>query len=391
MKFNRALERPKKSFLLLGPRGTGKSTWLRSLSFEVCIDLLSTRERLMYLRDASLLASTIAHVKAGEWVLIDEVQKVPDLLDEVHALYESRKINFALSGSSARKLRKSGTNLLAGRAINRRMYPLVYPEYQDSIRDLNDLIDWGTLPLVLDNWDHKEDTLATYIDNYLRQELLEEGFVRNLEPFARFLAVAGQLNGQILNVENIARESKVKRPTVDKYFQILIDTLIGYRLPAYQPTIRINESAHPKFYLFDAGVARAAAGFTHERLDQGFRGFLFETYLLNEVRAYNEYRGRHRDLFYYSVRSSGDVDLIIQLEKKSASKPDKVIAVEFKLGTSWRSDWAKSLLILNEDHSKSAVERMIIVYTGDKRAKHGPVELLPAFEFLTDLYDGRIF
>ena len=220
---------------------------------------------------------------------------------------------------------------------------------------------------------------------------MEEGIVRSLEPFVRFLSVAGQLNGQILNVENIARESKVKRPTVDKYYQVLVDTLIGYRLPAYQPSIRLNESAHPKFYLFDAGVARAAAGYTHERLDQSYRGFLFETYMLNEVRAYNEYHARHRDLFYYSVRSAGDVDLIIQLEKKTKTKPDKIIAVEFKLGTSYRSEWAKSLLILKEDRSKSTVEKLIIVYTGSQRSSHGAVELVPANDFLEDLYNGKIF
>ena len=345
----------------------------------------------MYLRDASLLASTLSEVKPGEWVLIDEVQKVPELLDEVHALYETKGINFALSGSSARKLKKSGTNLLAGRAINRKMFPLIYPEYQTLMTNLNDLIDWGTLPLVLDNWDYKEDTLLTYIDNYLRQELLEEGIVRSLEPFVRFLTIAGQFNGQILNVENIARESHVKRPTVDKYYQVLVDTLIGYRLAAYQPSIRVNESAHPKFYLFDAGVARAAAGYTHEQLDQSYRGFLFETYMLNEVRAYNEYQAKHRDLFYYSVRSAGDVDLVIKLEKKTQTKPDKIICIEFKLGTSWRSEWAKSLLILNEDRSKSTVERLIVVYTGSQRFTHGAIELMPVKDFLNDLHNGMIF
>lgn len=391
MKFQRTLERPGKSFLLLGPRGTGKSTWLRSLNFKVIIDLLKTKDRLMYLQNPSLLASNLSEVGPGEWVLIDEVQKVPELLDEVHALYERKKINFALSGSSARNLKKSGTNLLAGRAINRKMYPLVYPEYRVAQTDFNDLIDWGTLPLVLDNWEYKEDTLLTYIDNYLRQELLEEGIVRSLEPFVRFLSVAGQLNGQILNVENIARESMVKRPTVDKYYQVLVDTLIGYRLPAYQPSIRLNESAHPKFYLFDSGVARAAAGYTHEQLDQSYRGFLFETFMLNEVRAYNEYRAKHRDLFYYAVRGAGDIDLVIQLEKKTKTKPDKIIAIEFKLGTSWRSDWAKTLLILGEKRSKSIVDRMIIVYTGSERSKHGAVELMPVNDFLDDLHTGKIY
>ena len=183
----------------------------------------------------------------------------------------------------------------------------------------------------------------------------------------------------------------VKRPTVDKYYQVLVDTLIGYRLPAYQPSIRLNESAHPKFYLFDSGVARAAAGYTHEQLDQSYRGFLFETFMLNEVRAYNEYRAKHRDLFYYAVRGAGDIDLVIQLEKKTKTKPDKIIAIEFKLGTSWRSDWAKTLLILGEKRSKSIVDRMIIVYTGSERSKHGAVELMPVNDFLDDLHTGKIY
>ena len=218
-------------------------------------------------------------------MLIDEVQKVPELLDEVHHLYEERRLHFALSGSSARKLKRSGVNLLAGRAINRRMFPLTFPEYSSGNFSSDDLTEWGTLPLVLDQFEHRAETLSSYVDNYLRQELLEEGIVRNIEPFVRFLAVAGQMNGQTLNVENVARESKVGRTTVDKYFAVLVDTLIGFRLAAYQPSIRVNEVAHPKFYFFDAGVARAAAGLAFESLDKYYKGFLFETYLLNEVRA----------------------------------------------------------------------------------------------------------
>ncbi len=389
--FTRVLKRPSKSFLLLGPRGTGKSTWLSHLPFQLRIDLLKTRERVAYLQDPGLLEKRTAFLKPGDWVLIDEVQKVPDLLDEVHSIYESKKIHFALSGSSARKLKRSGANLLAGRAINCRMFPLTYSEYGSANFLLNDLIDWGTLPLVLDNLDYKQDTLTTYVDNYLRQELLEEGVVRSIEPFARFLIVAGQLNGQILNVENIARECKVKRPTVDKYFEVLYDTLIGYKLPAYQPNIRINESAHSKFYFFDSGVARACAGYTYETLDNFYRGYLFETYLLNEVRAYNEYAAKKRDLFYYGVRGSGEVDLIIQLKKKTKNSPDHIISIEFKLGTSWRSEWARSLNILNENSNATKVERLIVVYTGEHREQHEQVELMPVKDFLEILHTGQLF
>ncbi|MGK5089026.1 AAA family ATPase, partial [Bdellovibrionota bacterium FG-2] len=283
--FKRIFQMPKKSFLLLGPRGTGKSTWLRTQKFDLVIDLLKSRTRLELERNPSHLHALVAPIASGGWVLIDEVQKIPALLDEVHSIYEERGINFALTGSSARKLKRSGVNLLAGRALNFSFFPLVYPEYGDAI-PLMDRVEWGTLPLVVDQMEHRADTLETYVDNYLRQELVEEGIVRNLEPFTRFLQISAMMNAQILNVENIARDAQVKRPTVDKYFEVLIDTLIGYRLPAYQPGLKTKEVAHPKFYFFDPGVARAAAGLVREPLDRSQLGFQLETFLLNEVRAY---------------------------------------------------------------------------------------------------------
>ena len=389
--YERIIKKPSKSFLLLGPRGTGKSTWLRTQKFALTIDLLRTRERLTFERDPGSLDGLTEHLKAGDWVLIDEVQKVPSLLDEVHRIYEERRLNFALSGSSARKLKRAGVNLLAGRAINTRMYPLVYAEYCGERPPIEELIEWGTLPLVMDNSQYKEDTLESYIDNYLRQELIEEGIVRKIEPFSRFLQVAGQMNGQILNVENIAREAKVKRPTVDTYFEVLIDTLLGFKLPSYQPCLRINEVAHAKFYFFDGGVARAAAGLTRDPLDALYRGFLFETYCLNEVRAYNDYSGKRRDLFYYAVRTGGDIDLIIQLRKKTKNSPDCVIAIEFKCGKTWRSEWGRMLNNLDSDTTITQVLRRIVVYTGLARERHGEVELMPIDAFLGELHQGKVF
>ena len=383
--------RPNKSFLLLGPRGTGKSTWLRQQHFDLVIDLLKTRERLTYERDPGELAKVAANLPKSAWILIDEVQKVPELLDEVHRLYEERRFNFALSGSSARKLKRTGVNLLGGRAIARRMYPLTYPEYSTGNLALDALVDWGTLPLLLDNFEHKEDTLETYVDTYLRQELLEEGIVRKIEPFSRFLQVAGLLNGQLLNVENVAREAKVKRPTVDSYFQVLIDTLIGFKLPAYQPHLRINEGTHPKFYFFDPGVARAAAGLTREDLDSSYRGFLYETWLLGEIRAYNDLAQKHRDLFHYTLRGGGDIDLIVQLKKSTAKSRDDVIAIEFKLGRRWRPDWAQQLTLFDRDRRHTIARRKLIVYTGTEKQNFGGIELLPVFDFLAQLHAGEIF
>jgi predicted AAA+ superfamily ATPase len=217
--YKRILVRPHKSFFLLGPRGTGKSTFLRTQTFALKLDLLSSKTRLELERNPSHLTDLCRVLQKNAWVLIDEVQKIPELLDEVHFLIEEHGLNFALSGSSARKLKRADANLLAGRALNCKMFSLVYPEYGEAI-PLADRLEWGTLPLVVDQKDLRADTLETYVDNYLRQELVEEGIVRSLAPFSRFLQIAATMNGQILNVENIARESKVGRTTVDSYFCI---------------------------------------------------------------------------------------------------------------------------------------------------------------------------
>ncbi len=393
--FKRLLQFPQKSFFLLGPRGTGKSTWLKQHDFALKIDLLRSRERLEYERDPSILHERVAKLKRGDWVLIDEVQKIPALLDEVHSIYEDKKINFALSGSSARKLKRSGANLLAGRALNHRMFPLVFPEYESGLIKADfkfqDLIDWGTLPLILSAPDHRAETLEAYIDNYLRQELIEEGIVRKMDPFSRFLYVAGQMNGQILNVENIAREAKVKRPSVDNYFEVLADTLLGFRLRAYQPGLRVNEVTHPKFYFFDSGVARAAAGLTRDEIDDAYRGFLFETFILNEVSCYNEYLGKKRDLFYYALRSGGDIDLIIQLQKRTQTRSDRVIAIEIKLGKKIRSEWLDFLIRFDSDQKNTTAQRKIIVYNGTTSETRQGIDILPVEVFLTELYQGKIY
>lgn len=393
--FRRHLQFPKKSFFLLGPRGTGKSTWLKQYNFALTIDLLQSRQRFEFERDPSILQEKLAPLGPGDWVLLDEVQKIPALLDEVHSIYEDKKINFALSGSSARKLKRSGANLLAGRALNYRMFPLVFPEYKTSLRSgdfsfLN-LIDWGTLPLVLDAPEHRIETLEAYIDNYLRQELTEEGIVRKIEPFSRFLHVAGQMNGQILNVENIARDAKVKRPSADNYFEVLADTLLGFRLRAYQPSLRVNEVAHPKFYFFDSGVARAAAGLTRDDIDDSYRGFLFETFILNEVACYNEYFGNKRDLFYYALRSGGDIDLIVQLQKRTPSQGDRVIAIEIKLGKRIRSEWLDFLIHFDSVKKITSVQRKIIVYNGTSKETRNGIDIMPVGDFLSDLYAGKIY
>lgn len=388
--YQRILKQPSKSFFLFGPRGTGKTTWLKSKKFDLWIDLLNSRNRIELQRDPHRLAEMTSHLEPGQWVVIDEVQKIPALLDEVHAIYESQGLNFALSGSSARKLRRVQANLLAGRALNHRLYPLTATECPSAVT-IDDRIQWGTLPLVLDNLEHKETTLETYLENYLRQELVEEGIVRNLDPFLRFLQVAGMMNGQILNVESIARDAHVGRTTVDKYFEVLYDTLVAWRLPAYQPGVKAREVAHPKVYFFDPGVARVAAGQTRQDLDSVQLGFQFETWLIGELRAYNDYAERHCDIFYYALSGGGDIDLVIRTQVKTISHPEKIILLEFKNATNWKQEWCDTLNSLDESLGRGIVQRKIGIYRGNQRRIIKSVDVVPVTDFLKDVFAGKVW
>ncbi len=386
----RILPLPTKTFLLFGPRGTGKSTWLRqSLPKALYIDLLDSRRFLELSQDPAKLRELTAAKSRGDWIIIDEIQRIPALLSEVHALYEERRLQFALSGSSARKIKRGGADLLAGRALQTFLFPMVHAEYSKHY-SLADALEWGTLPLVITAPDHRPQTLATYVETYLREELVAEALIRKLEPFIRFLRTAGLYNCQILNIENIARQSTVKRTTVDRYFEILEDTLIGSRLPAYRAGIKTKETTHPKFYFFDVGVARAAAGLVEESVDSMWRGFALESLMLNELRAYNKYFGRNRDISHYSVAGSYDIDFVIETRRKTLSKPAELILIEVKLGRRWDSAWAKPLNDFSTQVT-SKVARRICVYLGDDHRRVGDVEVFPAVAFLEELSKGKIF
>lgn len=383
--YTRKLALPKKSFFLFGPRGTGKTTWLKAnLKNAKWFNLLSNMEHLRLMRDPSLLRKEVEALKKGSWIVVDEVQRLPALLNEIHSLifdYGS-DYRFALTGSSARKLKREQANLLAGRAINRSFFPLTGAEleYQFS---LESLLMYGSLPSV--RMDAKDadaciDFLDAYVANYLKEEIKQEALVKNLESFVRFIEVAALANAQVTNIAGVARDAAVARPTVQGYFDTLVDTLIGFWLPAWRSKAKIKEVQHPKFYFFDCGVARACAGRVREPLDSAERGHLLETLVLHELRAYIGASNCGGQLSYWRTPSGSEIDFIW-------TRASHAIGIEVKASNQWRSEYSKALREMLE---LGKVKRAFGVYTGDKILKDGAIRILPVENFMRELNDGAV-
>jgi len=353
------------------------------------LDLLDASLFLELSRDPHRLEALIGKRPAGAWVVLDEIQKVPALLDEVHRLMELRRWRFALCGSSARKLRRGGANLLAGRALTLSMESLSAAELGVEF-DLDFTLNWGLLPFVLSDPDTAADILAAYVNTYLKEELQAEGLIRNEPPFVRFLAVAGQFNGQIVNAQNISREASVARSTVDTYFAILTDTLVGHFLHAWRPGLKVREAAQPKFYWFDSGVARAAAGLLHDPADRQWQGLALETLVYHELRVYNEISGKQRPVSYYRTPAGVEVDFLVETSRRRPSKSAHVVAIEIKRAERWDRAWDKALRSL-ADTAGVKVERMIGVYCGSRRYEFDNVTVLPVAEFVRALFAGEVF
>ena len=392
MNFKRIYPVFNKSTLLLGPRGTGKSTYVKAeVKPDLFIDLLKTSTYKILQKNPSEVEDMVAHLKPNQVVFIDEIQKIPPLLNEVHRLIEDLKLRFVLTGSSARKLKSSGVNLLAGRAINRKFFPLTLCEIGGK-KKLNELIFSGTLPTAVNLSTEEEinDYLFSYVDTYLKEEVFQEGLVRNLSHFTQFIEIAGQYHAQIVNYENISRELALSGDTIKSWFQILEDTLIGFYLEAYKLNIKPKETRHPKFYFFDPGVARAAEG--NRTLDpvSEKRGFYFETLILNELKTYIEVRQKDYKIYYYSLPGQGDVDFIIETQKKTLSKPSQFVLINVKHGKMWNSTFNK----LSAEIKKKCGQRckkMIGIYQGSLILTKDGHEIFPVLEFVEKLWQGKLF
>lgn len=319
------------SFFLFGPRGVGKSTLLKGSLPEketVWIDLLDYEQETRFLQRPQAFREMIDSLAPEiRWVVVDEVQKLPHLLDEVHRQIErNKKRFFALTGSSARKLKKGKANLLAGRAFVKNLHPLCLTELKDRF-DLQQALEFGTLPQIFsfERPEDKKDYLKAYAQTYLKEEIQMESFLRDLPSFRRFLPLAASANGDILSWTNFAQDVGIDAKTVQSYFSILEDTLVGFILPAYRRSLRKRQRTHPKFYFFDSGVKRALANQLNLSLQSGTSeyGRAFEHFWILEIIRMNSYREKDFSFSYFATNDV-EVDLVIE-------RPGKpVLFVEIK-------------------------------------------------------------
>jgi predicted AAA+ superfamily ATPase len=365
-----------------GPRQTGKSTLLRML-FPKAIryDLLLSTEYQRLFREPNLireqcLAAGLDADSQRDPIIIDEIQKIPALLDEVHWLIENRGLRFILCGSSARKLKRGHANLLGGRAISYKMYPLVFPEIPAF--SLTKALNSGLIPRHYDSA-RPNRLIQSYVGDYLKEEIAAEALVRNIPSFSRFLEVAAISNGQIINYTNIARECGIANPTVKEYFQILEDTLIGQRLPAFQKRKKRRLITSPKFYFFDLSTV---IHFTRRgKVVQGSElfGRAFEHYIWMELLAHSNYSELFYPITYWRTSSGFEVDFVLG---------DHEIAIEVK---STRLANAKHLKGLRRFKEEYSVQRSILVSLDSKpRKTEDQIEILPWKTFLEQLWAGEV-
>lgn len=365
--YTRSLKREKTSFFLLGPRGTGKSTWLKHHFRQAkVINLLDEALYQSYLGDISLFYDTLKGLKSGSWVVVDEIQRLPNLLNEVHRLIEEKKLRFALTGSSARKLRSSGVNLLAGRAKRYFMYPFTPKELAQDF-NLNQALCYGTMPLVQMQRD-KKSSLNSYVQMYLKEEIKSEALVRNLSGFVRFLPVLALYHGQIINISATARDAGVSRTTVNGFIEILEDTLLLNKIPAYEGRLRVREKKHPKIYWIDSGIVRAAKKQTGPVAIEE-KGSLFEGYVYMCLKMKMEYEGAFDDIFYWSSGTSKNIEVDFLLKNGS-----EFTAIEVKTTKRIKKEDLKGLKAISE---LKGVKRRIFVYLGSLEMEKEGIKIMP--------------
>jgi predicted AAA+ superfamily ATPase len=376
------LRPPRGSFFLFGVRGAGKSTWAEE-HFHAArrIDLLDEGVHHELLGDPALFAAQLLELPRGSWVLVDEVQRIPSLLNEVHRLIELRGLRFALLGSSARRLKAAGTNLLAGRATWKTIFPFA-PEELGGDFSLDAVLTHGSIPLVWSAEDPRR-ALEAYVQLYLREEIRAEALVRNLPGFVRFLPIAALFHGQVVNVSGIARDAGTARTTVAGYLDILEDTLLATRLPAYEARLRVRERKHPKLYWVDPGLVRAAKRQLGPLAIEE-RGALLEGWVFTLLRTYAEERELYDEIFYWSPpsASASEVDFLLRRGRE-------FLGLEVKSSPRAAPELTKGLRAIAD---LPRLVRRIAVYTGPRSLTTPEgIEVWPVRRFLEGLAGGTIW
>lgn len=365
------------SLFLWGPRQTGKSTLLKQLfPNDPYYDLLKSDVYTKYKLKPSLLRDECMMLDEGSVVVIDEVQKIPALLDEVHWLMTNKDIRFILCGSSARKLRRTSANMLGGRAIRKVLHPLVSAEIPDF--ELNKAINHGMLPrhYLIEN---PQKRLQAYIGDYLQQEIIAEALVRNLDSFTRFLEVAALSDTEMVNYTKIASDCGVSSKTIKEYFTILEETLVGMFIPAYTKVIKRKVQLAPKFYYFDVGITNYLLH--REKLQHGTAeyGHAFEHLIIQELVAYLDYSESNKKLsFWHTLNNAYEVDAVIG---------DAELAIEIKSSERIASSHLKGLKAFKEEHPQC---KLVVVSLEETPRMFNDVEVWPAKEFLSRLWAGKI-
>ncbi len=364
------------STFLWGARQVGKSTLLETLFPEArYYDLLKSEEFERFFRRPSLLREELMQSDHRDLVIVDEIQKVPQLLDEVHWLMKNKGIRFILCGSSARKLIRYGANLLGGRALRNVLYPLVSAEIPAF--DLMRAIHNGMIPrhYTIEN---PQRRLQAYIGDYLNEEIRAEALSRNLSSFTRFLEIAARCSGEMIVYNNIAQDCGVSAPTVKEYFNILEQTMIGYLIPAFTATEKRRAILASRFYYFDVGIVNYLLKRKHIEQGTDEFGHAFEHLMIQEIIAYLSYNLSDEKLSYWRTASGYEVDCIIGQGR---------IAIEFKSSEEVKSRHTKGLKAFQEDYPDV---RMIMVSMDMYRRDLNDIEVIPAIEFLSDLWKGKI-
>jgi predicted AAA+ superfamily ATPase len=368
----RIVNPPEGSYFLLGPRGTGKSTWLlHQYPKAVRIDLLLGEEERRFSAYPEKIRDVAAALPEGSTLILDEIQRVPRLLPEIHSLIEQKKgIQYIMTGSSSRKLRRSVSDLLGGRALLRQMGPFLASELKESF-SLEKALKTGLIPLIWEST-HPEQRLLDYLHLYLREEVQAEGLVRQIGDFSRFLEVSSFSHASIWTTTDISRESSVKRATVDNYLQILEDLLLAFTLPVFSRRSKRKLVAHRKFYFFDAGVYRILRPQGILDSSQEIEGWALEGLVAQHLRSWVLAQNQPHSLSFWRTQTKLEVDFIIY-------GPRGFWAIEVKRSPNLGPDDARALLAFKEEYPEATC---LFVIPGARKETYRGIPVIPMEEFL---------